>query len=116
MNRAVILSPPVSALILVSSQRRPFLRYHQAGAHEHGQIGRVSLAVAGEEGRHVGDGGVGAEDIGNGVDEGAFAVGAGAVGEDEHMLTGKAGAAIAAPALEKSLQFAVAVSDAVDEL
>ena len=46
MNRAVSLSPPVRVLSLVSSQRRPlgFLRDHEAGAAQLGQVGRMPLA------------------------------------------------------------------------
>ena len=72
-----------------------FLCNDQAGAVELGEIGRVAFGIAGEERRHIGDGGVVAEDGGDGIDERAFAVGAGAVGEDEDVFGGEAGAAVA---------------------
>ena len=85
-----------------------FLRDDQARAAQLGQVGRVALGVAGDEGAHVGDGGVVAEDAGDGVDEGALAVGAGAIGEDEGVLGREAGAAIADVALQEALQLGVA--------
>ena len=110
MNRAVSLSPPVRALILISSQSAALLRFlrdNQAGATQLGQIGRVALGVARDERRHVRDGGVVAEDADNGVDKGALAVRPGAVGEDKGVLGRSPGAAIANVALQEALQFGV---------
>ena len=80
-----------------------FLSDDQAGTVELCQVGRVMLGVAGDEGRHIGDGGVVAENGGDGIDEGAFAVGAGAVGEDEDVFADLAAAAISDVAFQKAL-------------
>jgi hypothetical protein len=52
----------------------------------------MMLVSTGQERFHGGDGGVIAEDAGDGVDERRLAVRAGAVAEGENVLAGKAGA------------------------
>ena len=59
-----------------------FLCDDQAGAVELGDVGRMAFVVMGEEGAAVGDGGVIAENTIDRIEQGAFAVGAGAVGKD----------------------------------
>ena len=54
----------------------------------------MSLTVAGQEGIHVGDRRILAEDLGYRADEGALTIGAGAVGEDERMLARVPAAAV----------------------
>src|SRR5262245_19482228 len=68
-----------------------FLRHHESSAAQLGEVGRVPLAAGGDEGAHVGDGGVIAKYCRDGIDESALAVCAGAVGEDELVLARDAG-------------------------
>src|SRR5262249_46520780 len=74
----------------------------EASAVQLGHVGRMAVMIAGDEGGHVGDGGVIGEDFCDGVDERALAVCAGAIGEDEAVLRGLAGQAIADVALEEA--------------
>ena len=107
MSRAVIVSPPVSALILVSSHFRPFcgfLRCHQAGADKPGDIGRVLLVAGFDECFHCGGRCVVAQDGRDRLDQRAFAVGAAAVGKDEGMFVGLAGQRIAEKRWQKAIR------------
>src|SRR5262245_17331730 len=72
--------------------------------------------VAGDQERvHVGDGGIVAEDAGDGVDERALAVRAGAVGENENVLMREAGATVADIALQEFLQLTITRGHALKE-
>ena len=91
-----------------------FLRDDQAVAVQLGDVGRVSLSVGGDECADIGDRRVVAEDGRDSVDEGRFAVGAGAVGKHELMLGRDAGAAISAEALQERPQLWIG-RDALEE-
>jgi hypothetical protein len=75
----------------------------------------MALLVAGDESADIGNGCIVAEYLGDGIDECALAVGAGAVGEDEFMLGGHPSAAVAHVSLEEALKLGVAVGDAFEE-
>src|SRR5262249_31014066 len=89
-----------------------FLRDDEASAAELGKVGGMALVPGDEEGAHIGDGGVSSENSGDGVGEGALAVGSGAVGKHEDVLVGDAGAAIPDIAVQEALKFEVVVGDA----
>src|SRR5262249_58192180 len=91
------------------------LRDQEGSGAQLGEVGRVPLAAGGNEGAHVGDRGVIAKYRRDGVDEGAFAVCAGAIGENKFVLAGDAGEAVAAISLQKALQLAVPSRDPVEE-
>ncbi len=76
----------------------------------------MALVLAGDEGAHVRHRGVVPEYSGDRIDEGALAIGAGAVGEDKDVFGREAGAAIADVALQEALQLGVAVSDAHEKV
>lgn len=88
---------------------------HQAGAAQHGELGRVPLDCAVGEGLDRRRSGVVAEDTGYGVDEDALAVGAGAVGEGEDLLVCAPGEHVAAQPPEVADELGVAAGDAVQE-
>jgi hypothetical protein len=75
----------------------------------------MPLAAGGDEGPHIGNRRVVAENCCDGVDEGAFAVCAGAIGEDEFMFACDAGGGVAAIALQEGLQLDVLRRDAVEK-
>jgi hypothetical protein len=64
--------------------------------------------VALGEGVHAGHLGVVAEDGCQRVEEGALAVGAGAVEEEQRMLAGRAGEAVAGDAAQEALKVLIA--------
>ena len=115
MNRAVSLTPPVRALSLVSSQRRPrwvsCVTTSRAPRSLARSVGCRSR-VAGNERAHVSDGGVVAEYPDDRIDERALTVRACAIGEDEGMLRREPGAAVADVTLQKALQLRIACGDA----
>ena len=80
---------------------------------EWGFSGTTPGAVGQQVGR--GDGGVGPEDVADGVDEDALAVAALAQAEQQHVLTGLAGERVAAEALEEGGAFRVALHGLVEE-
>ena len=107
MNRAVIGSPPVSALILAFGPAPAFLGLlcgHQPRAAQHGEVGRMAIGRAGGERLHRRDRGVVAHDADEGVQERALAVRAGAIAEEHRVLAGDAGQAVAGDALQEGLQ------------
>jgi hypothetical protein len=79
----------------------------QSMAVQLGEIGGMALGLCGEESCDIGDGRILAHDPEDGACEGRLAVGAGAIGEDELVLAGAAGHAVAAPAFEERAEFLV---------
>ncbi len=80
----------------------------EARAAQVGKLGRVPVGVRGGEGLDRRGAVIVAEDAGDGIDEGAFAVGAAAVQEEQRMLAGHAGQRVAAHPLQILLQRLVA--------
>src|SRR5262245_32484049 len=68
-----------------------FLCHDEPRTAQLGEIRWVTLAAGGNEGTHIRNRGVVADDRRDGIDEGALAVCAGAIGEDEFMFAGDAG-------------------------
>ena len=75
----------------------------------------MALTGAVRERLHGRDSGIGAKDAGQGVQEDAFAVPAGAVGEEQGVLLDITGEAVAGHPLQEGLQVRVAAGDPGEE-
>ena len=118
INRAAILSPPVSAFILLSAQRRPssvstavtnlapWSPARSVGWRSCDDAVKVSIG---------GGAVIVAEDTGNRVDEDALSVGAGAVEKKQSVCRCEAGEGVAGDTLQKGDQLVVAVGHAMKE-
>src|ERR1700757_1094137 len=73
----------------------------------------MALGVAGNERARVGDSDVIAQDAGDRVDEGTFAIRPGAVRKEERVLSREASAAVSDIALQEALQLRIAGRDPI---
>ena len=118
MNRAAIRSPPVSVLILALGPPPALfglLRGYEPGAAEHGELGRMPVAVRCREGLDRRRLVVVPHRAGDRADEDALAVAARAVGEGQDVLPRRARKGVAGEALQVALQVPVAAGHTVEE-
>jgi hypothetical protein len=88
---------------------------HEARAGEHREIGRMAVKLRCDEGFHGSDGGIVAEDGGDGVEPFGFSVASWTIEEGERVFAGIAGEAVAAPTLQVADQLGVAAGALVEE-